>query len=249
MLGHPVRAEQLARKAHQLTLTGSLQPPTVDDVGELGRAQSLRRDPRAQLERDVAAIDLVVLGLARIQRGGLGRPRAGLPAIVHPPHDLLATTALITQHRPRHAPDLGRQLARRHRLPLHPQPPRQLGPQLGVIQRRRGLQMRVQRLAVQRGPTPIRAGHVGHDHMGMQLRITGPTDPMHVLDADEPLPHQPRRPTRTPPRPTRLGLQIAQRRAPPRSGAPPTSHPLSVDRPPREAPKPTSVGYRSHPSP
>ncbi len=69
-------------------------------------------------------IDVVVLGLAGIQRGGLGGPRAGLSALLHPPHDLLAPPALIAQHRPRHPPDLGRQLARRHRLPLHPQPPR-----------------------------------------------------------------------------------------------------------------------------
>ena len=49
--------------------------------------------------------------------------------------------------------------------------------------------------------------------MGMQLRIPGTADPMHVLGADEPFPHQPRRATATATCPTRLGLQVAKRRS------------------------------------
>jgi hypothetical protein len=213
VFGHPLRAQQLTRQVHQLALGRSLQALTVHNVGELGLAQSLVGDSRTQLQRDVAPIDVVVLGLARIQRRGLGRPRTGVTALGHPSQDLLAPTAVIAQHRPRHPPDLRRQLARRHRLPLDPQPSRQLGPQLGVIQRRSRLQMRVERLAVQRGPAPVRAGHIGDDYMGMQLRIPSTADPMHVLGADEPFPHQPRRATATATCPTRLGLQVAKRRS------------------------------------
>ena len=70
--------------------------------------------------------------------------------------------------------------------------------------------MRVERPTVQRGPAPVRPRRVGHDHMRMQLGIPGATDPMDVLDGHEPLPHQSRRPTRTAPRPARVGLQIAK---------------------------------------
>jgi hypothetical protein len=204
VFGHPLRAQQLTRQVHQLALGRSLQALTVHNVGELGLAQSLVGDSRTQLQRDVAPIDVVVLGLARIQRRGLGRPRAGLTALLHPSQDLLATTALIAQHRPRHPPDLRRQLAGRDPLPLDPQTSRQLGPQLGVIQRRSSLQMRVQCPPVQRGPAAVGSGQVGHHHMGMQLGIPGATDPMHVLDRHEPLPHQPRRPPRAAARPARV---------------------------------------------
>ena len=117
----PCRAQQLARHAHQLVLGRSLQPLAVDDRRRARPGPSPSSAIRVRSScGDVAPIEVVVLGLARIQRRGLGGPRAGLAAVRHAPHDLLVPAALIAQHGPRHAPDLGRQLARRHRLPLAP---------------------------------------------------------------------------------------------------------------------------------
>jgi hypothetical protein len=69
--------------------------PAVEHRGDLGRSQALLGDARAQLARDVAAIDGVVLGLARVQRGGLRRSRAGLAAVLHALDDLSVAAALV----------------------------------------------------------------------------------------------------------------------------------------------------------
>jgi hypothetical protein len=123
VLGHSRWAEQVARCAREGVGFRSLVVLAVDDRRELLRPQAHLGDSRAQLVGDVAPVEAVLLGLAGIQGCGLRGPRAGLAAVLHAFDDLPMPAALIAQHGSRDAFDLGRQLARRHRLRLHPQPP------------------------------------------------------------------------------------------------------------------------------
>lgn len=87
----------------------------------------------------------------------------------------------------RHARDLRLAVAV-DRRPRHPEPLRELGSKRRLIHHPAGLQLAVHRPRVQRPPHPVLAPHPSrHQHVGVQLRITGARRAVHEPGRQQPV--------------------------------------------------------------
>ena len=214
-LGQPARSSQL--DAH---------PPRIGDLGRPGRSEHEARRARARRGRARPP------GRARRRATARCRPhsacdrasRARSPRARHP-HldarrhelalallDLAATRGELPQHLRRELLDLRHPVA--HRAPPHPrQTFTHSRTQMRLVEEAGRLGVLVDRRGIKRRPPPISAArHVrGHD-VGVQLRVLGATHPMAIRRRHEPRPRLVADTAAAAAHPTRLALQIAQRR-------------------------------------
>ena len=103
--------------------------------------------------------------------------------------DLLAPAGEPAQHRPRDPVDLGGAVRVQHPGQAERG---ELVAQRRLVQGAGGLGLQVQLPPVQRRPAPVRpAGHVRHQHVGVQLRVPGPRRAVPERRGDEPTAGQP----------------------------------------------------------
>ena len=214
-LGQPARSDQLS--AHPPRITDLWRPGRSEHQrGELALAKPVLGGPRAHDVTPRRGVDPVALATARVVRDRL-TPR--IPDLNPGRHELaLALLDLATACRelPQHARcellDLRHPVA--HRAPPHPrQPFAHRGAQVRLIEEPGGLGVPVDRRGIKRRPPPVAAtGHVRRHHMGMQLWILGATHPMAIRGRHQPLPRLVAHPAAAAAHPTRLALQIPQRR-------------------------------------
>ena len=214
-LGQPARSGQL-----------SAHPPRIGDLGrpgrsehergELARAESVLGRPRAHDVAPRRGVDPVALAPARVVRDRLTPAIPDLDARRHELAlallDLATARGELPQHRRRQLLDLGHPVA--HRPPAHPrQTLTHRRAQVRLVEEARRLGVLVDRGGIKRRPPAVGAArHVRRHHMRMQLRILGAAHAMAIRRRHEPLPHLTPHTAAAAAHPTRLALQIPQRR-------------------------------------
>jgi hypothetical protein len=129
-------------------------------------------------------VGLVVAGLALGGAHGL-QARACAPG-GHELGDLLVAGGEVGEHRGRDAGDLARAVS--ERPPADAEGSGELGAQDGLGDGAGGLGRLVDGAHVRGRVAPVRAAHgVGHDHVGVQVRVAGAGELVRVAGAHEPL--------------------------------------------------------------
>ena len=161
---------------------------SCDEPAQLAPAEAVLGRPRQPLLAQPRQVDLLLrlAGRERRHAGGGEALRAERLHVLEqrPPPGRERPDRLL-----RHLRELGHPF---HRLgPLEPEPPRQLVPQLGLVQVAGREPVGAQdRLAVERPPLAVvGAGHVGDDHVRVQVRVLRPA----TCGAGTPPPRTPRR--------------------------------------------------------
>jgi hypothetical protein len=161
-------------------------------------------------------VDSVALAPARVVRDRLTPTIPNLHARRHQLalalHDLTTTRGELPQHLWRDLLDLRHAVA--HRPPPHPrQTLTHHGAQVGLVEEASRLGVLKDRRRIKRRPTAVGAArHVRRHHMRVQLRVLGATHAMAIRSRHKPLPHLMPHPAAAAAHPTRLTLQIPQRR-------------------------------------
>ena len=215
LLGQPARSGQLAAHAPRV---GDLGRPRRSEHqgGELARAESVLGRPGTHDVTPRRGVDPVALATARVVRDRLTPAIADLDARRHQLAlallDLTTTRGELPQHLRRELLDLRHPVA--HRPPAHPrQPLTHRGAQMRLVEVAGGLGVLVDRRGIKRRPPTVGAArHVRRHHMGVQLRVLGATHPMAIRRRHEPLPRLVPDTAAAAAHPTRLALQIPQRR-------------------------------------
>ena len=200
--------------------------PRIGDLGrprrsehqrvELARAEAVLGRPGAHDVTPRRRVDPVALAAARVVRDRLtpaipdldaGRHQLALALL-----DLATTRGELPQHRRGELLDLRHPVA--HRAPAHPrQPLTHRGAQMRLVEEAGRLGVLIDRRGIKRRPAAVAAArHVRRHHMRMQLRILRATHPMAIGRRHEPLPHLAPDTAAAATHPTRLTLQIPQRR-------------------------------------
>jgi hypothetical protein len=127
-------------------------------------------------------------------------------------HDLTMTRGELAQNRRRELLDLGHPVA--HRPPADPrQTLTHRRAKVRLVEEARRLGVLVDRRGIKRRPAAVAAArHVRRHHMRMQLGVLGAAHAVAIRRRHEPLPHLTPNTTAPATHPTRLALQIAQRR-------------------------------------
>ena len=213
--GQPARSGQLPADQPRIGILGRPRRPE-DESGELARTGPVLGRPRAHDVTPRGGVGAVALASARVVRDRL------TPAIpdLHARRDQFALALLdLTTTRgefPRQLRgellDLRHPIA--HRPPLHPrQTLTHRRAQMRLIEEPGRLGVPVDRGGIKRRPPAVSAaGHVRRHHMGVQLRILRATHPVAIGGRHEPLPRLVAHAAAAATHPTRLALQIAQRR-------------------------------------
>ena len=202
---HPPRIRSLARRGRP-----------ARERRELALAEAVLGRPCAHHVPPRRGLDAVPLSRARVVRDRLAPAIADLDArrrqLALALLDLPTARGELAQHRRSDLLDLGHPVA--HRPPAHPrQPLPHRGAQVRLVEEAGRLGVLVDRRRIKRRPATVRAArHVRRHHMGMQLRILGAAHPMAIRRRHEPLPHLAPHAAAATTHPTRLTLQIPQRR-------------------------------------
>ena len=137
-----------------------------------------------QRSRDSADVDAVVLGLAGLERRDPRRSWGVFPVGVELVLDLTAAGREQRAQLGRDAVDLGGAFV--DRTPGDAETDGELVTELGLVEVAGSAGLPQQRTAMQRPPHAVIAtGQVGDEHMGVELRIPGPTGAVHEPRSDE----------------------------------------------------------------
>src|SRR5215218_8847585 len=173
------------RFEYQLPLGLRERPPALQAADAAG-VEAEPRGPAAPFRRQHFGSDGAVLHPPR----GQGRDLGGVTALgameLHRGFNLCAPPREGSDDSVRDSADLGRALA--DRRPSDPEGPRQLGAQLGLVEKAGGARMRVDEAPVESGPAPVIApDEVRDQDVRVQLRIAGAARAMYEGRGDRPL--------------------------------------------------------------
>ena len=156
-----------------------------------------------------------LLAIAGLERGDLGGIEARAAAALEVVEHLRPSLRERLQRPVRDAGDLRHPILRL--APLDPERAGQLEPQLGLVEVAGREPVLLQdRLAVERAPLPVARGlgHVGDDHVGVQVRVLRPRGAVLIGSRDEPGAALAHDPVLAPAGHARLLLEVCERRLP-----------------------------------
>ncbi len=173
LLGQPLGAEHPLCYPQELRRRRLRPPPAAEERPQLAPAEAVLGRAGAPVLAEACKID-VLLALAGVDGGDLGGVEADGAALAETLDDLKPAPGELVDHRPRHGPKLGPAL--RRRLPAEAERAGKLVAQVRLIQVAGGKPVGLEdRLAVEPPPLAVAraAGHVGHDHVRVQVRVLG----------------------------------------------------------------------------